>query len=243
MDGQKSPATQMRDVIRGHQRSSVQKSPSTQMSHAERDAGRSHRSVRCGHLTAWCARARGASTFSVAHVDAPRARVAKLSDPTVHYGPLRHDSESVLVERVGRAARLPGEWLARVERHLAEVRRTESAPVRHVQGLVREDAHASGVVGGGDVGHHYGERVGDPCIHMGGAARRPKRCAHHGEKCGRRDTGAARRGRRPAVWLAYRALPRSNRCSNRWRRSGSAARPRSSSPAPPRQARPGAPGF
>jgi hypothetical protein len=58
MDGQKSPATQMRDVIRGHQRSSLQKSPATQMSHAERDAWRSHRSVRCGHLTAWCARAR-----------------------------------------------------------------------------------------------------------------------------------------------------------------------------------------
>ena len=167
MDGQKSPATQMRDVIRGHQRSSLQKSPATQMSHAERDAGRSHRSVRCGHLTAWRAQARGASTFSVAHVDAPRARVAKLSEPTVHHGSLWHDSEGVLLERVERAVGLPGEWLARAERHLAEVCRTESAPVRHVQGLVREDAHASGVVGGGDVGHHYGERVGDPCIHTG----------------------------------------------------------------------------
>ena len=39
MDGQKSPAAQMRDVIRGHQRSSGQKSPATQMRRAERVAG------------------------------------------------------------------------------------------------------------------------------------------------------------------------------------------------------------
>ena len=137
-----------------------QKSPATQMSRAERVAGAL---AQVGAMRPPHGMAR-ASTFSVAHVDAPRARVAKLSDPTVHHAPLWHDNEGVQVERVGRVAGLPGEWLARAERHLAEVRRTESAPVRHVQWLVRADSHASGVVGRGAVGHHYGERVGDPCI-------------------------------------------------------------------------------